>query len=199
VQITSPENKTYSGVTLSFDVNRNTQWMGYSLDNQANITVTGQTQLLGLSQGGHNIVIYANDSQGNTGSSNKVFFSVDTIPPKIVILTPQNESYGSTDIQLTFTVNKATKFLAYNLDGTGNVTIIGNVTLPALPNGSHYLIVYANDEIGNSGSEAVYFEIAPFPTIIVAAAVVIIIIASAASYLFYKRRKTSTGKEVIAT
>ena len=102
IQITSPENETYNKVTLNFTVNRDTEWMGYSLDNQANVTVMGETELLNLSQGAHNIILYANDSFGNMGSSNRVFFSVDTIPPNIVIMIPQNQSYGSTDIQLTF-------------------------------------------------------------------------------------------------
>ena len=195
VQITSPENKTYARVNLNFDTNRGAQWMGYSLDNQANVTIKGQTQLQNLTQGSHSIIIFANDSQGNIGSSNKIFFSVNTIPPKIAIVLPQNQSYGSTDIQLTFIVNEATKLLAYNLDGNGNVTIVGNVTLPALPNGSHRLVVYANDEVGNSGSQTVYFEIAPFPTILVVAAIVIITIASATGYLFYKRKKPIDKKE----
>ena len=195
IQIISPENKTYSNVTLAFGVNREAQWVGYSLDNQRNVTLAGETQLYNLSQGSHGVLIYANDSQGNMGSSAKVFFTFDTIPPNIVILVPQNQSYGSTDIDLTFTVNETTKLLAYSLDGNANVTIIGNVTLPALPNGSHRLTVYATDEVGNYGLETVYFNIAPFPTIVVAAAIVTIIIASAAGYLFFKRRKTENVKE----
>jgi N-acetylneuraminic acid mutarotase len=194
VQITSPENKTYSNVTLAFAVNKGTEWIGYSLDNQANVTINGETKLLGLSQGSHNIIIYANDSLGNMGYSNTVFFSVDTIPPNIVIMLPQNQSYGSTDIQLTFTVNENST-LAYSLDGQEKVTIIGNVTLPALSNGSHRLTVYATDEVGNSGSETVYFNIAPFPTITVAGIVAIITIALAAGYLFLKRRKSSNIQE----
>ncbi len=51
VQITSPENKTYANVTLEFTVNRGTQWMGYSLDNHPNITLTTEPTLSGLSQG----------------------------------------------------------------------------------------------------------------------------------------------------
>ena len=47
VQITSPENKTYSEVSLAFTVNRGTQWMGYSLDNQANVTIKAETKLFG--------------------------------------------------------------------------------------------------------------------------------------------------------
>jgi hypothetical protein len=197
IQVTSPENQTYNKVTLDFTVNRDAEWMGYSLDNQANITIMGETQLLNLSQGAHNIILYAKDSFSNMGSSNRVFFSVDTIAPKIVIMLPQNQSYSATDIQLTFEVNKTVTRLAYSLDGQQNVTIIGNVTLPALSDGSHRLTVYATDEIGNSGSKTVYFNIAPFPTIAVVGVAATITIALAAGYLFWERRKTGNKKEGI--
>jgi hypothetical protein len=131
------------------------------------------------------------------GYSNRVFFSIDTIPPKIMIIIPQNQSYGSTDIQLTFTVNKTVKWLAYSLDGQKNVTIIGNVTLPALSNGSHRLTVYATDEVGNTGSTTVYFNIAPFPTVTVVGVAATITIALAAGYLLWERRKPSNKKEEI--
>ena len=195
VQITSPENKTYCEVSLAFTVNRGTEWMGYSLDNQANVTIKAESKLSGLSQGAHNITIYANDSLGNMGSSNTVFFSVDTLAPDIVIMLPQNQSYDVTDIQLTFKVNEAVTWLAYRLDGQQKVTVIGNVTLPALSDGSHRLTVYATDEMGNSAEETVYFNIAPFPMVGVVAAIAIITIALAAGYLFLKRRKSNSNKE----
>ena len=195
VEITSPENKTYSEVTLAFTVNRGTQWMGYSLDNKANVTLQGQTKLSALSQGPHNVTIYANDSLGNMGSSNTAFFSVDTLPPNIEVMLPQNKTYGTTDIQLTFTLNEAVTYLAYSLDGEGNVKINGNVTLPALSNGAHRLTLYATDEVGNAAQKTIYFNISPFPIIAVAAAVAIVTIALASGFLFYKRRKSSSGKE----
>jgi N-acetylneuraminic acid mutarotase len=189
VQITSPENKTYTEVTLDFSINRGAEWMSYSLDNQANVTIKRETKLFNLSQGTHNIVIYANDSSGNMGYSNTVTFSVDTLAPSIMIMLPQNQSYSSTDIQLIFNVNEAVSKLAYSLDGKDNITIIGNVTLPALSDGSHHLTVYATDLVGNSNSSTVYFEIATFPTITVVAVVASATIALATSYLFLKRRK----------
>ena len=127
--------------------------MGYSLDNQANVTITAGINLLGLPQGAHNITIYANDSLGNMGSSNTVFFSVDTLPPNIEIIVPQNQSYDTTDIQLTFTINEAVTYLAYSLDGQEKVKINGNVTLPALSNGPHRLTLYATDEVRQFSSE----------------------------------------------
>jgi hypothetical protein len=157
----------------------------------------GKTELLNLSQGEHNIILYANDSLGNMGSSNRVFFSWDTIPPNIVIMLPQNQSYGSTDIQLTFEVNKTATWLAYSLDGQQNVTIIGNVTLPALSNGSHRLTVYATDEVGNTGSKTVYFNIASFPTVTIVGVAATITIVLAAGYLLFERRKSGNKKEEI--
>jgi influenza virus NS1A-binding protein len=198
IQITSPQNQTYNEVSLNFTVNRGTEWMGYSLDNQANVTINGEVGFLNLSQGAHNILLYANDSFGNMGSSNRVFFSVDTIPPNIVIMLPQNQSYGSTDIQLTFNVNKTVTWLAYSLDGQQNVTIIGNVTLPAVSNGSHRLTVYATDEIGNTGSKTVYFNISPFPTITVVGVAATITIVFAAGYIFWERKKPSIKKKEMA-
>jgi N-acetylneuraminic acid mutarotase len=188
IQITSPENKTYSKVTLSYTVNRATSWIGYSLDDRANVTITGNTELFNLSQGAHSVILYANDSSGNMGSS-RVFFSVDSLPPDIVMILPQNQSYGSTDIQLVFSLNKNATRLAYSLDGGANVTIIGNVTLPALTNGSHRLTVYATDEYGNTGSKTVYFNIAPFPTLTVVGIAASIIIVIAGAYLLIPRKK----------
>jgi N-acetylneuraminic acid mutarotase len=198
IQITSPENKTYSDVSLSYDINKGVQWTGYSLDSQANVTIKQTTGLFNLSQGSHNVVIYANDSAGNMGQSSQVFFSVDTVPPNIVIMIPLNQSYGSTDIQLTFKVNEETTQLAYSLDDDAKVPIAGNVSLPALTNGSHRLTLYATDEIGNPGSKTVYFSISPFPTVMLAAIIAIVVIAVAAGYLFVKRRKVG-GNQAIVT
>jgi N-acetylneuraminic acid mutarotase len=197
LQISSPENKTYSEVNLVFTINRGASWIGYSVDNQANITIKEGTNssLIGLPQGSHNIILYSNDSQGYMGHSNLVFFSIDSIPPIIKIIVPQNQTYGSTDTELTFTLNEEVEDLSYSLDGQSNITIIGNVTLPALTDGSHKLIIYASDKVGNSDSTTVYFSIASFPfvAIVAAAATTIIIISS--GYLFYKHRKTDKSKE----
>jgi hypothetical protein len=195
IQITSPENKTYSKVSLNYTVDRGTSWIGYSLDNQANVTLKGNTELFNLSQGAHSIILYANDSFGNMGCSNRVFFSVDSLPPYIVIMLPQNQSYGSTDIQLVFSLNKNSTRLAYSLDGQANVTIIGNVTLPALSNGSHRLTVYATDQLGNTGSKTVYFNIAPFPTLTVVGIIASITIVLAGGYLLIPRKKSVSNKQ----
>jgi hypothetical protein len=198
LHVLSPENKTYTSndVQLVLTVNRPTNWIGYSLDGQANVTITGDTELSGLAEGAHGLVVYVNDTFGNLVSADTVYFSVDTVPPNIMILSPENKSYGEKDIQSVFTVDEPVTWIGYSLDGQDNVTVTGNVTLAVLPEGSHSLKFYATDLVENTGvSETVYFVIAPFPTVLVVAVAVSITIAVAAGYLLIKRRKMITAKK----
>ncbi len=190
VKITSPENKTYREVTLDYTTNKGVNWIGYSIDENPNITVTSSITIRGLSQGEHEVVMYANDSQGNMGESNRVFFSIDSVAPIVVFLSPTNRTYDTNDVQLTFLVNEGTSDLEYSLDGQEPVQIIGNVTLVALSNGPHRITVYAADNIGNSDQMTVHFEVSPFPTLQVIAVVVSAIIIIAVAYILLKLRKT---------
>lgn len=198
LQILSPENRTYASkdVPLVLSVNRPTNWIGYSLDDKENVTITGDTVLSNLAEGTHKLVVSVNDTFGNLVSSDAVYFSVDTISPKIVILAPENRSYSETDIKTIFTVDEPVSWMGYSLDGKDNVTVTGNVTLAVLTEGSHSLTFYATDLVGNTGaSETVYFVIAPFPTVFVVAVVVTVTIVVMAGYLLLKRRKTVTAKQ----
>ena len=86
---------------------------------------------------------------------------LDTTPPEIVILSPQNVTYATNFVPLSFTVDEATSWIGYNLDNQANVTITGNTTLTDLAEGLHTIIVYGNDTSGNMGiSDTVYFTIA---------------------------------------
>jgi parallel beta-helix repeat protein len=71
----SEENKTYTTtqVPLSIAVNESVSWMAYSLDGQANVTITGNTTLTGLAKGQHNLTLYAEDMAGNIGTSSTAF------------------------------------------------------------------------------------------------------------------------------
>ncbi|MFQ6055470.1 MAG: hypothetical protein ACE5J3_05760 [Methanosarcinales archaeon] len=76
ITILSPEYTTYGATTinLNYTINEPTVWNGYSLDGNANVTITGNTTLNGLSDGMHNITVYANDSAGNMGSAKVTFY-----------------------------------------------------------------------------------------------------------------------------
>jgi len=208
VSVLSVDNKTYgtSGVPLNFTVSEQTAWIGYSLDGQANVTITGNTTLSGLPEGSHNLVIYAEDTGGNTGDSETFYFAVDNTPPSISLLTTENKTYSTSDIQLNFTVTEPTAWIGYSLDGQKNVTIIENTTLSGLSDGSHSLTVYAKDAAGNIGtSKTVHFSIDQTPKLVilgstlpmeygyVLAAVIMVIIVAMAGYLFVKRKKLGEG------
>jgi parallel beta-helix repeat protein len=83
ISVLSPENQTFneSSVSLSFAVNKQTVWMGYSLDGQDNVTVTGNATLSGLSSGLHNITVYARDEFNNVGASETINFNVEVPKP----------------------------------------------------------------------------------------------------------------------
>jgi hypothetical protein len=71
-EVSSSESFTVSVVT-----SESYFWIGYSLDNQANATSNGNFTLTNLVTGSHNLTIYANDTAGNMGASNTVYFTVE--------------------------------------------------------------------------------------------------------------------------
>jgi hypothetical protein len=88
IHVVSPESKTYdaSSVSLVFTVNKPVVWIGFSLDGQDNITITGNTTLAGLTNGLHNVTVYAKDELENTGVSETITFSVETPFPTTLVV-----------------------------------------------------------------------------------------------------------------
>jgi len=78
VTVTSPGNTTYSvtSVTLSYSVSEEANWVKYSLDGASNITISGTTTLSDLSSGMHSIILYAEDMDGNQGTSGTIYFTI---------------------------------------------------------------------------------------------------------------------------
>lgn len=72
------ENRTYDtpDVPLSFTVNELASQITYNLDEQENVTITGNTTLTGLSGGSHTLTVYAKDVAGNIGISETITFSI---------------------------------------------------------------------------------------------------------------------------
>jgi hypothetical protein len=92
INLLSPVTHSYneSSVPLLFTVDKQIYWMGYSLDCQDNNTVTGNVTLSELTNGAHNITVYAEDTFGNEGASETIIFNIDvpeSFPTIIVIAT----------------------------------------------------------------------------------------------------------------
>jgi len=78
VSVLAPENKTYyaAEIPLNFTVNEETSKITYCLDGQENVTISGNTTLTDLPYGLHSITVYANDTDGNTGTSETISFTI---------------------------------------------------------------------------------------------------------------------------
>ena len=88
ISILSLENMSYplGNLSLTFTVSEPTSWLGYSLDGQENITVAGNTVLSGLFMGSHYLTVYANDTAGNTGLSETIYFRIETPFPTTLVV-----------------------------------------------------------------------------------------------------------------
>jgi len=198
IDLISPANATYdvTNISLIFTVSKPTDWIGYSLDGAANETITGDTTLTDLTLGSHNIIVYANDTEGNMGASNRVYFTIaEEAPPVIHFKSPRNDTYTETSIPLELYISEDTDWIGYSLDGAANITITGDITLTDLSLGSHNVIVYANDTTGLMGASAImYFTVEEAPPaeidwlLIGAIAIICIVVGVAAGYYIkYKR------------
>jgi len=90
ISVLSPVNKAYdfSDVPLDFAINEPGSQIAYSLDGKENIFISGNTTLTGLTNGDHNVTVYAIDNAGNTGTSETVSFTVnkpESFPTELVV------------------------------------------------------------------------------------------------------------------
>ena len=210
---------TYQGTAASYISTPTIQcYLDGELYHQINLTnLTDSTvgysstnfsiSLTGLSSGQHSVsvsktanydIILGNYSEAY--ASGKYYFSV-IVPPRISLMSPQNQSYETANIPLNYTTvvdHGTVSRMGYSLDGKDNVTLTGNITLTDLPSGEHSLIVYATDEDGNTGaSETITFNVTkpepqpePFPVASIATASIASAgIIAVGLLLYFKRRK----------
>jgi hypothetical protein len=169
------------------------------------------SSITGLTEGSHFIKIRS--SSGNDYNEGIVYFSIDNTAPTISSVSIENKTYTTKDLELNCAINESTSWIGYSLDKQANETIKitpwlthklgkevsssmhGNITLPALSEGSHSLVIYANDTAGNMGnSQMIVFtvdgtEALPFATIMVAVFSVTIVICIGIVLLLLRRHR----------
>lgn len=130
VTIVSPDNITYGtdSVDLNVTADQPADMWKYSLDGAANVTFTPNTTLAGLADGPHNVTVWANSTDG-AEDTETAYFTVDTTPPLITILSPENKSYSTTMIWLNVSAGEPVDTWRYSLDGSSNTTFTPNITL----------------------------------------------------------------------
>jgi hypothetical protein len=102
ISVLSSENATYetTDILLNFTINQPASHITYSLDGEKNVTVAEHAKnitLNGLTNGLHNVTIYAWDSTGNSGTSETVNFTIAEEPapepfPTAIVATASGTS-----------------------------------------------------------------------------------------------------------
>jgi hypothetical protein len=216
-------------------------YIRYSLDGKANVTLTNlakeenvgywtstkgviasgtafsaKVSMDNLADGNHTLIVYAHYANGKEMSRSREF-AVDThykpYTPELVILSPQNQTYTTTEVPLIWACNEQKIVADYTLDLLSHIPLYayftlseheappGNTTLTDLSNGTHTLTVYVITERGTA-SQTVHFTVSPetqpepLPTTLVAAVSVasVAIISIGLLVYFKKRKKESENK-----
>jgi len=146
IHLLSPENVTYGSesVPLVFTVDERTFWMGYSLDNLENVSIVENTTVSGLTNGPHNIIVYANDTSGNVGSS-EVYFTILIVHDVAVIdvRCSSAEVYIGQIVNITVSVeNEGTVPETFNVSVYADTTDIGTLTVTNLFTGNQTTLVF---------------------------------------------------------
>jgi hypothetical protein len=157
-----------------------------------------------LTNGNHTLTVYAHYADGKE-MSKSTEFTVDTnyklpvwYPPEIVLLSPQNQTYTSTEVPLTFATNETILYVNYVLDpleGNGSQYLTGNTTLAGLSDGMHKLIVTVHTERGIA-QQSTFFTVSqetetrqPFPTVPVVVVSIVSVVVALGILVYLKRRK----------
>ena len=161
-------------IPLRFIVNKPVSWMAYSLDNKANVTITGNTTVTISFTGSHSIVVYAKDTDGDASSSDFVTFKVASTP-SVSINSPKNDTiYTANNIPVNITAFApitGIEYIEYRVVGKNYSGAIkgtqlfgheteGIVVLSELPSGNYTLIVVAHAWFtGAVGNSTAYFTV----------------------------------------
>ncbi|MGI5238974.1 multicopper oxidase domain-containing protein [Dactylosporangium sp. CA-139066] len=127
------------------------------------------SELTGLSDGQHTILVHARDAAGNWGPLTAVTFTVDRAGPTITAAAPSANPVTTQSFTLNATASDAFSQIvagewfegadpgagnaaAMTVTGTGATTAALAATVTGLANGAHTLRVRAKDAAGNWGS-----------------------------------------------
>ena len=174
--------------------------------------ISGTTSLQNLSEGYHSLTVIGLFERAR-GISTKypavmhdtetVYFTIDNgITPSLTNLQIENTTYSQNSLQLNFTVDEKVGWMGYSLDGEANVTFTGNMTLNELAYGSHGLVVYANDTVGNMGTTNLNFTIKRaevFPVLPVTAIAVVALALVTGLLAYYKKHNPKRISQEILT
>lgn len=158
-------------INLSVDsndtLNEDSWW--YSLNGGGNVSFTPNTTF-NVTNGSYQLDVWVNNTFGDEDLETIYFTYIDnTTTIDLVVYEPQNLSYGLfpdgfysngtgfKSFSLDFTLNDSLDTLLYSVDGGSNVSVGSNTTFLVTYEGEHFVSVFANNSLGHSDIETVYF------------------------------------------
>ncbi|PDM27137.1 hypothetical protein CP083_00310 [Candidatus Bathyarchaeota archaeon B24-2] len=173
ITIISPTNmSTYYSpqIPLTYHVDKPVQWVRYSLDSAANVTITGNTTIA-VSKGDHTLTLYACDL-GGLQSSSTVYFSVPGYKPHADAGSDITCNEGDV-VTLNATLSYddgSIRFYLWDLNGDGDID--ANVTQPLLEvswcdNGVYNVTLTVLDDEGLTDSDSIEVTVYNVPPVIV--------------------------------
>ncbi len=118
---------------------------------ETSVTCFGKGTLSNLTNGHHKVKAVSVDSKGNVLSDSTTFLVNTTLRFPTLLLSPNNNTYYSKEIQLNYTINDPKYTVYYRLDDSRQTTLADNTTLSELSEGQHTITVHATDHKTDTG------------------------------------------------
>jgi len=178
LSVKSPGNRNYSQ-TPEFTLKSNEALSEavFSIDGGPNRSMTEVNSTYftdnsaSLSDGSHNVVFYASDTAGNWNSSSENF-RIDSTPPSIDIVSPENSSTvsGTTDISAAITdaskIDSTTYKIFQNSSKVSSGGLNDSIDTTTLADGEYDISYSATDSLNNSAQENISVTVSnSMPTI----------------------------------
>jgi hypothetical protein len=154
-EIISPENKSYTTnkIPLIVDANRNPGFT-YSLNGGPQTLLANPTTLNAL-QGSNTVTVFA----GFENQTKKVTFFVDSIAPKVEIISPEAKTYTNGTILININAIDANlKHVWFTINDGPELTYTAPF-FKTFSNGNFVLKAFAEDNLGNQGTDQVSFTV----------------------------------------
>ena len=133
--------------------------------------------------------VFINDNESNVDNFPRISpYIFDYQPPVVEVVSPQNKTYFNGSAMLVFATSEEISRATYSFDGDERVTLQNDTILNGLSEGTHHLIVYAEDAFGNEGTSEIFFEIATLNILSAILVISISMVFVAAGLLFYFKK-----------
>lgn len=160
IQILSPLNQTYRAIVeISIDGDAESYWYRITPIDSSNISWSAPI-FRELVEGNFTCHIYGQNAYGviTYAYSN---FSVDTTAPSLVLISPENRTYTTNEILLSYLSDE--EEVMSILDGLELEGISSGTLLTGLVEGNHNLTLITNDEVGNNFTRIALFNVDTIP------------------------------------